>query len=326
MDAVLLQRLAQITEEERELLQGRGVDRALYASGRAFEVDAAKMLEKGKLMSIRPHTRFAPFPRHSHNYVEIMYMCRGKTVHRIDGDALVTLEAGELLFLNRHASHAIQRADAGDIAVNFIVLPQFFDEAFNMAGMDNVLSRFLLGELYTGGAAVSYLHFRVREVLPVQNLVENMVWTLVNRQPGARRINQVTMGLLLLQLMHYTECIDMSRNGSIRSPMVEAALREIEENYRAASLTDVAAAFHVGLPYLSAEVKRATGSTFKELLLHKRLDKAPRLLRETRLTIQEVCAAVGYDNTSYFHRVFRRRYGKSPKEYRSELWKTENAT
>lgn len=118
----------------------------------------------------------------------------------------------------------------------------------------------------------------------------------------------------------------MSRNGSVRSPMVEAALREIEENYRAASLTDVAAAFHVGLPYLSAEVKRATGSTFKELLLHKRLDKAARLLRETRLTIQEVCAEVGYDNTSYFHRVFRRRYGKSPKEYRSELWKTENAT
>ena len=51
MDAVLLQRLAQITEEERELLQGRGVDRALYASGRAFEVDAAKMLEKGKPVS-----------------------------------------------------------------------------------------------------------------------------------------------------------------------------------------------------------------------------------------------------------------------------------
>ena len=58
MDAVLLQRLAQITEEERELLQGRGVDRALYASGRAFEVDAAKMLEKGKLMSIRASHRF----------------------------------------------------------------------------------------------------------------------------------------------------------------------------------------------------------------------------------------------------------------------------
>lgn len=319
MDAALLQRLAQITDEERELLQGRGVDRALYASGRAFEVDAAKMLEKGKLMTIRPHTRFAPFPRHSHNYVEIMYMCWGKTVHRINGSAPVTLEAGELLFLNQHASHAIQRADAGDIAVNFIVLPQFFDEAFNMAGMDNVLSRFLLGELRDGKDAVSFLHFRVREVLPVQNLVENMVWTLVNRQPGARRINQVTMGLLLLQLMQYTEYIDTPRDGGAHSPMVAAALREIEENYRAASLTDVAAGFHVGLPYLSAEVKRATGSTFKELLVQKRLDKAARLLRETRLSVQAVCDAVGYDNTSYFHRVFRRRYGISPKEYRTKL-------
>ena len=51
--------------------------------------------------------------------------------------------------------------------------------------------------------AVSYTHLDV---------YKRQVWTLVNRQPGARRINQVTMGLLLLQLMHYTECIDMSRN------------------------------------------------------------------------------------------------------------------
>lgn len=36
MDAVLLQRLAQITEEERELLQGRGVDRALYVCPSRF--------------------------------------------------------------------------------------------------------------------------------------------------------------------------------------------------------------------------------------------------------------------------------------------------
>ena len=326
MHRELLDALSVITEEEQRILdEQRGIDPQLYTEKKELIVDSEKLLKKGKLIQVRPHTRFVNFPKHKHNYVEVIYMCQGTTTHILNGSKVI-LEAGDLLFLNQNAEQEILPAGEQDIAVNFIVLPQFFDEAFNMAGMDNVLSRFLLGELYTGGAAVSYLHFRVREVLPVQNLVENMVWTLVNRQPGARRINQVTMGLLLLQLMHYTECIDMSRNGSIRSPMVEAALREIEENYRAASLTDVAAAFHVGLPYLSAEVKRATGSTFKELLLHKRLDKAARLLRETRLTIQEVCAAVGYDNTSYFHRVFRRRYGKSPKEYRSELWKTENAT
>ena len=115
------------------------------------------------------------------------------------------------------------------------------------------------------------------------------------------------------------QAIESMRAAGLDPATDAAALREIEENYRAASLTDVAAGFHVGLPYLSAEVKRATGSTFKELLVQKRLDKAARLLRETRLSIQAVCDAVGYDNTSYFYRVFRRRYGISPKEYRTKL-------
>ncbi len=320
MDGSLLRRLAHITEEERALLHGSSVDQTLYASGSLFKVDAKKMNERGRLMSIRPHTRFAPFPRHSHNYVEIMYMCRGKTVHRINGDVCVTLHEGELLFLNRHASHAIQRAEAGDIAVNFIVLPQFFDEAFQLMGMDNVLAQFLLGELQTGGAALSHLHFKVRDVLPVQNLIENMIWTSVQAQPDMQRVNQVTMGLLLMLLTQYTGCIDATAFGA-GSPLVVAALREIETNYRTASLSTVAAAHRVSLSYLSMEVKRATGSTFKQLLCQKRLDAAARMLRETRLPVQEVCAAVGYDNTGYFHRLFRTQYGITPKQYRAQLGK-----
>ena len=320
MNEALLRRLARITEEERTLLQGSSVDKTLYASGSLFKVDAQKMIERGRLMSIRPHTRFAPFPRHSHNYVEIMYMCKGKTVHRINGDSCVKLCEGELLFLNRHASHAIQRAEAGDIAVNFIILPQFFDEAFQLIGMDNVLAQFLLGELQSGAAAVSHLHFKVRDVLSVQNLIENMIWMAVNEQPEMQRVNQVTMGLLLMLLMQYTGRIDAPASGA-GSPIVVAALREIETNYRAASLSGVAAAHRVSLSYLSMEVKRATGSTFKQLLCQKRLDAAARMLRETKLPVQEVCAAVGYDNTSYFHRLFRTQYGITPKEYRAQLGK-----
>ncbi len=100
-----------------------------------------------------------------------------------------------------------------------------------------------------------------------------------------------------------------------------AALREIETNYRTDSLSTVAAAHRVSLSYLSMEVKRATGSTFKQLLCQKRLDAAARMLRETRLPVQEVCAAVGYDNTGYFHRLFRTQYGITPKQYRAQLGK-----
>ena len=74
----------------------------------------------------------------------------------------------------------------------------------------------------------------------------------------------------------------------------------------------------MSLPYLSAVVHRATGRTFKELLLEKRLSKAAQLLRETRLTTQDIILAVGYENTSYFYRVFRARFGVTPKEYRRQ--------
>ena len=309
-----MRRLRQVTEEEERLLAGGQVDKSLYSSGAGFLIDSEKLLAKGKLITVRPHTRFASFPMHRHNYVEIMYRCSGKTVHRMEGRPPLTLQAGELLFLNQNAAHGVDRAGEEDVGVNFIVLPQFFDYALALIGMDNVLGKFLLSGLRQSGGELSCLHFRVSHVPTVQNLVENLVWSLVHPQPNARRINQATMGVLLLQLLNYTEDLEeASGNGAVLS-----ALREIEENYRTADLTRLAGELHVSLPYLSAAVHRATGRTFKELLLEKRLSKAAQLLRETRLTTQDIILAVGYENTSYFYRVFRARFGVTPKEYRRQ--------
>lgn len=310
----LMRELRRVTEEEEQLLAGGQVDKSLYTSGGGFLIDSDKLLAKGKLITVRPHTRFAAFPMHTHNYVEIMYMCSGQTIHQIEGRPPLTLRTGELLFLNQHASHAVERAGEEDVGVNFIVLPQFFDVALNLIGTDNVLGKFLLSGLRQSGGEMSCLHFRVAEAPTVQNLVENLVWSLVHPQPNARRINQATMGLLLLQLLNYTEDLEeASGNGAVL-----AALREIEENYRTADLTRLAAELHVSLPYLSAAVHRATGRTFKELLLEKRLSKAAQLLRETRLTTQDIILAVGYENTSYFYRAFRARFGVTPKDYRKK--------
>lgn len=310
----LMQELRRITEEEEQLLAGGQVDRSLYTTGSAFLIDSDKLLAKGKLITVRPHTRFAAFPLHTHNYVEIMYMCSGQTVHYVEGRPPLTLRKGELLFLNQQASHSVERAGEEDVGVNFIVLPQFFDYALNLIGTDNVLGRFVLSGLKQSGGEMSCLHFRVAEAPTVQNLVENLVWSLVHPQPNGRRINQATMGLLLLQLLNYTgDLEEASGNGAVL-----AALREIEENYRTADLTHLAAELHVSLPYLSAAVHRTTGRTFKDLLLEKRLSKAAQLLRETRLTTQDIILAVGYENTSYFYRVFRSRYGVTPRDYRRD--------
>ena len=94
----LMRELRRVTEEEEQLLAGGQVDKSLYTSGGGFLIDSDKLLAKGKLITVRPHTRFAAFPMHTHNYVEIMYMCSGQTTHQIEGRPPLTLRTGELLF------------------------------------------------------------------------------------------------------------------------------------------------------------------------------------------------------------------------------------
>ena len=97
-----------------------------------------------------------------------------------------------------------------------------------------------------------------------------------------------------------------------RDALVQAALQEINQNYREASLSNVARAYGVSLAYVSECVRAQTGRTYKELLQKHRMETAARLLRRSDLNIQQIIAQVGYENTSYFYRLFHERYGLSP--------------
>ncbi len=105
-------------------------------------------------------------------------------MHSVDGAPPLTLRQGELLFLNQHAVHSVERADLEDIGVNLIVLPQFFDLAFEMIEPTIFWGNFFDRQSSARrGEEISYLHFRVADALPVQNLMENLVWSLSTPNP-----------------------------------------------------------------------------------------------------------------------------------------------
>ena len=313
MDPMILERLSVITPEERRILDGQmQIDRTLYMDGSRDIITGSKLLEKGKQITIRPHTRFIRFPRHTHDYVEIVYMCRGQTTHLAGGRQYV-LHAGELLMLGQHATHEILPAGVEDIAVNFIVRPDFLGGILNFLGKEETpLRRFVL-DCLMGGTREDPLYFRVADVLPVQNLVENLLWTLISDPPNKQGIHQMTMGLLFAELLGHTETL------SLPSPEQETTvrvLRYIEENYRCGSLTEIAGRLHAELTALSRLIKRETGKTYTELTQEKRLAQAAWLLKNTGKTVDEIASLVGYENTSYFHRLFAQRFSVSPRQYR----------
>lgn len=316
MDAELMQRLSMITPEEQEILQGKPLDKSLYSSGSHFQVDYAKMLELHKLIRLRLNTRFTAFPRHSHNYIEMQYVCSGTVTHVMDRGEKVCLQEGDLLMMNQQAEHAVEKAEHGDIAVNFMILPQYLDVAFEIAGTDNLLWKFLSGSLWRDGQAIRYLHYCVKDVLTVQNLMENLIWTMMNEPKNEKLLTQTTMGVLFLELLNQSENLKPEIQASHQYPLVAETMREIERNYRTASLSDIAARYRVSVAYCSRLIHQVTGMSFKELLLRRRLEKAAQFLKQTDLPVVRIIEAVGYDNTSYFHRAFRQNFGMSPREYR----------
>ena len=108
----------------------------------------------------------------------------------------------------------------------------------------------------------------------------------------------------------------VSREELVQKAKIGRALDEITKNYREASLSNVARSYGVSLAYVSECVRAQTGRTYKELLQKHRMETAARLLRRSDWNIQQIITYVGYENTSYFYRLFHERYGQSPREYR----------
>ena len=215
--------------------------------------------------------------------------------------------------LGQNARQSIEAAGEGDLAVNFIVRPAFFSGTLPFLGEEETPLRRFLVSCLTGENETGYLLFHVADILPIQNLIENLLYTLLEDAPNKRGILQMTMGLLFAQLVNHTQALQF---GTQEQNAVVSVLRYLEEHYRDGSLTDIAGRLHYELPSLSRLIRQKTGRTYTELLQEKRLSQAAWLLRNTDRKVDEIANAVGYENISYFHRLFSARFGLSPRRYR----------
>ncbi len=82
------------------------------------------------------------------------------------------------------------------------------------------------------------------------------------------------------------------------------------------AVSDLARACGCSEGYFYRLVNRRTGRTPVDLLTDVRIQRAVRLLRETRLSVSEIARQVGYDDQFYFSRVFRKKTGSPPSSYR----------
>ena len=272
-------------------------------------------LKDGQLLAIFPHNRYSTKKLHRHNFIEIMYVCEGQITHCI-GDREIVMKKGDILLMNQWVKHRIKEMGDDAIGINFITLPEFWDIPSKMLHKKNVLADFLVNILRENHRTADYLFFQLEENRAIDNLVENMIETMLAKKEDVEVLNQYSMGLVFLHLLDHVDNLTTNSLKDAKEVMVQSVLNYIDTHYKTANLTRIAEDFKQSVSVLSKMIKQRTGYTFQELLLQKRFEKASSWLVETDLSIEEIAIAVGYENQSYFYRQFKERYGMTPREYR----------
>lgn len=121
-------------------------------------------------------------------------------------------------------------------------------------------------------------------------------------------------------LTNKLEDTDSSIDVKNETELIQNTKRFIEENYsERLTLEDIANEVHVNKAYLNRTFKAQTGENLFEYINRLKIKKAKIYIKKYNKKIYEVAQLLGFEDTAYFSRIFKKYEGISPKEYEKKV-------
>ena len=258
---------------------------------------------------INEHEKGVPFHKqlHNHSYVEIFACLSGNiTIETLNG-VKYDLYSGDVAIVPSAVEHI--KAPESSIDTKWVGFGFVFREVQN-EGENDIYSFFdgLMGHKY---------------VLVYKNV--SALCKLINDCHENRYENEVsTLLSLVAELIKLPKAETLLNDDTIsnaqKSKNIERLLllddivnTKFHENY---SNKDIASLLYVSERHLSRIVSENYSEPLRTIILKKRLDVASELLVTTKDGIEVIAQSVGFKNKNSFYREFKKRFGKTPKEYR----------
>ena len=317
MDQYLIDHFMPLTDEEKDnLLRKTGVSVADLQPESGGTTTYSRYLPPQKMITTHMHPRYRETREHKHDFVEMMVCLHGSVTHILSDGSQITMVPGEILLINRYASHAIRETGGEDLAINFIIQPEFFDHTLELVGRDNLLGRFLIDALREGKSCIPSLYFRVAGDRKIQHLLQSIIYNFIEMQDDFQEKARIEISALFLHLLSYQNAASPIMAMRKWDNLAAEIIYEIQLHYADFELKQIAALHGISSAYASKVVRQATGKSCTELLQQRRIEVARQMLSATNETVAVIGAAVGYNNLSYFHTLFKEQCGVSPREYR----------
>ena len=271
-------------------------------------------------ISVQPVNSYVPF--HVHNYVEIVVPLKGYCVLETRSGQ-VTVAENDIAIVGKETPHRVLEIDTDTIVVNIALKASAF--SFNDLNF----------MLHSGGQSISnmlftisnnedqdsnqFTIFRTHQEEKIMDLLYDTIEEYYANDIQFHQIIHYNILNLFSRLIRAAYHANMEVKETRQAEMsLMTVLLYIEQHYADISLQEMADTFGFNPNYLSSYLKKQTGMTFIKLVHLQRINVAAEYLRYTSVPIEQIALKVGYENPSYFYKVFRKTLGSSPAEYRNE--------
>ncbi len=252
---------------------------------------------------------------HTQECFEVVCVLRGVARQAV-GDLEMDLREGDVCIIAPDVMHDANVREDG-LVISILVRRSNFDRAFfRLFREGDPFYSFFSNVLY-GNTEYPYLLFHTGS----DDLVKEMALEILEDSLRPREYSGsyrfACISVLFLRLLRFSRgTLQIGKPSSQNRISMVSILEYIQANYAGLDRDSLARAFHYTPEHMTRLIKQATGRSFSELLTDIRLTKAQELLLETDLTVGEIAAHVGYSSVSNFHKLFRKKYGKHPSEFR----------
>ena len=247
-------------------------------------------------------SRSADASRHTQDFIEMMYAVEGSGTHWLNGE-VGPIRAGDLLWIWPDDCHAVYARPGQKL--HFI----------NIAFTRRVWDDFRQFARWEETPKLSAAHLTPTQRTICEHLFQEALRSFYTG-PSRLVLSQLWGGTLTL--------LSPAREHALTSPAEDAwpqwlaraciALRS-EDNLKL-GVTQFNKLSGVSPAHLSRTLKLHTGQTPTEFVNTLRVEHAAALLTKTTQEIIGIASDCGFDNLSYFYRLFHRRYNQSPRAYR----------
>ena len=266
------------------------------------KLKSKRLADVFRFVSFQPSETYGP---HRHLRIEINYVKKGNCVLHLDNES-VSFREGEIMIITSDVNHIFEAGSEGATLMQLEFLPEIFSHFdLSIGGQSTGLTPVVL---FSEENRLIKIVNNVRIMRSVQRIVDEL---RLKKQYYPYLVVMYYAELLILIYRYMDETyLPICTNEALKK-----AIAFIRLNYQSdITIVHVAEQAGIGERYLRNLFAQHLNLSPLDYLNQIRINKSLELLRNTEMSIKEICFRCGFKSPQYFSRIFKQQTGMTPRE------------